>query len=121
MTSARILTMTVVAGLAACSTPDRPDAADAEPAADAQMIADGRRIARLECGACHAVGETGVSPHPDAPPLRTVLADYNPHALEMDLAEGIRVGHSDMPLFELSPIGVRALTAYLESIQVEDE
>ena len=37
------------------------------------IASNGRQQALLEklCGRCHAVGETGRSPHVDAPPFRT--------------------------------------------------
>jgi len=117
------VSLAALAALSGCASapwsdpePESQPTAAAE-APDAALIADGRRIARIECGACHATGERGVSPNPNAPPLRTVLADYNPRALEIDLAEGIRIGHQNMPKFELSPLAVQSLTAYLVSIQ----
>jgi hypothetical protein len=46
-----------------------------------------------------------------------VLARYNTASLEMDLMEGMRVGHADMPRFTFDPRTVDALILYLESIQ----
>ena len=84
---------------------------------DREKLNQGRMIAYTECAACHAVGVSGPSPREDAPPLRSVLARYNTASLEMDLMEGMRVGHADMPRFTFDPRTVDALIVYLESIQ----
>jgi len=86
---------------------------------DPAMIENGREIAEMQCAFCHAVGAEGDSPRTDAPPLRTVLADYDPDALADDFREGIHVGHRDMPDFDFGPIGTDSVLAYLISIQVE--
>lgn len=88
-------------------------------AGDPLAIADGLAIAEIQCARCHAIGPTGDSPRADAPPLRTVLAGYAPAALADDFREGVRVNHTDMPQFHFSPLGVDALLAYLQTIQVE--
>jgi mono/diheme cytochrome c family protein len=80
-------------------------------------IADGRAIARAQCSGCHAIGRHDHSPRADAPPLRHVLRKYDPNALTEDLREGIKLGHPDMPKFELGPRGADSLLAYLRSIQ----
>jgi mono/diheme cytochrome c family protein len=84
------------------------------------MRADGLRIAERECGACHAVRATGESPYPGAPPLRRLSGRVSLAALETDFAEGISMGHPDMPQFQFDLDGVDALLAYLTSIQEED-
>ncbi len=80
-------------------------------------LAEGRAIAASQCAICHAIGPQGDSPRSDAPPLRHVLGRYNTASLEMDLMEGMRVGHADMPRFEFDPLTVDSLIIWLESIQ----
>ena len=108
----RILMVSILAvGLVACSD-QKKETASGDP-----LIADGRAIAEDQCSRCHAVGTSGVSLHPNAPVFRTILSRYAEDALANDLAEGIRIGHPDMPRIALRPEGVDALIAYLKSIQ----
>ncbi len=87
---------------------------------NADVVRDGREIAETQCGTCHATGETGASPRADAPVFRHVLARYNAQPLSEALITGIKVGHPDMPLFEMNPKGVDSLVAYLKSIQTPE-
>jgi len=91
--------------------------AEAPAPTSADLIENGRVIAETECARCHAVGAEGESAHAGAPPLRHVLQRYRADSLAEDLNEGIRVGHADMPEFELPLQGVDSLIAYLQSIQ----
>lgn len=95
--------------LAACSsTPeDGPTAAAVR----------GEEMATQMCSTCHAVGRSGDSPHPDAVLFRDISRQYDVGALEEALAEGIAVGHPDMPGFELDPDEIDALLQYIGSIQ----
>jgi mono/diheme cytochrome c family protein len=85
----------------------------------ASALADGKAIAETECGGCHATGRDDASPRPDAPPLRHVLAHYPSEPLADAFVEGLKVGHPDMPQFQMNPQGVDSLLAYLNSIQRE--
>ncbi len=90
------------------------------PAALAQGPADEKRGERLltrHCASCHAVGRTGGSPHPEAPPFRILGQRYPVESLEEGLAEGLLTGHPDMPEFKFAPQDVGAIVAYLDSIQ----
>lgn len=78
----------------------------------------GRRIAEINCSSCHAIGATGESRHPMAPPFRTLSRNYPLNSLEEAFAEGILVGHPDMPDFQLTPAQIDNLIAYLNSIQL---
>jgi mono/diheme cytochrome c family protein len=97
--------------LAGCSTTTEPGAPP-DPVA-----AEGRFLAEVHCAACHAIGRNDGSQHPDAPPLRDLSQDYPVAALEESLAEGIIVGHPDMPEYRFRPEDVAALIRYLETIQ----
>jgi mono/diheme cytochrome c family protein len=82
----------------------------------AELAASGRDIAEAQCAACHAVGEYGTSPNPNAPVFRTLFTRYRAEVLEQELIEGIRVSHP-MPEFQFNPQGTDALIQYLHSIQ----
>ncbi len=113
--------------LAACASPGNGKAPDADAPApasgtlaqqmDARQIEEGRWLTEVHCGDCHAIGRTGASKHPEAPALRTLSQDYPVSALEEPLAEGIMVGHPDMPEYRFRPEDVSAIVAYLETIQ----
>lgn len=87
---------------------------------DAGAIARGERILAANCATCHAIGETGESASPAAPPFRTLSERYPVEMLEEALGEGILVAHDgvrQMPEFVFSPEDVGAIIAYLESVQ----
>lgn len=85
--------------------------------ADEAAIAQGRGIAEANCARCHAIGAEGGSPHPDAPPFRTLHERYPVENLEEALAEGIMTGHPDMPEFIFSPEEIDAFIQYLKSLE----
>ena len=98
-------------------------AADDDPAegaaaalADEGDPAAGRAFAEAQCARCHAVAEAGVSPMAEAPPLRVLPSRYPVEALAEAFAEGIVVGHSAMPQFELAPQEIADLLAYIDSL-----
>lgn len=112
---------TALAGTIACvvalglaeplsARPVNPDSHEA-------MIEEGRELAEQQCASCHAIGTSGKSPNRNSPVFRTILSRYSPGALAEELREGIRIGHLDMPYFQLSPRAVDGLIAYLVSIQ----
>jgi mono/diheme cytochrome c family protein len=100
----------VAALLAACAS---------EPPLEQSALARGHEIAATYCASCHAVGVSGESPAPEAPPFRLLSRNYRVDALEEALAEGISVGHPAMPEFQFEPEDVSALVQYLQSIQVD--
>ncbi len=85
-------------------------------AASAQDIDEGRRLAERRCAGCHAVGETGASPHASARPFRFIAAKGHVDDLQEALAEGITVGHPDMPEFEFTPDEIADFLGYLKSL-----
>jgi cytochrome c len=91
-------------------------AAPAE-AAEKDLTDKGEVLVRENCSRCHAIGKEGVSPHPQAPPFRTLSRKYPIEDLAESLAEGIVSGHPDMPVFVFSPTDVEAIIDYLNSIQ----
>jgi cytochrome c len=83
------------------------------------VVEMGRAIAFEKCQSCHAAGPTGPSANPRAPPLRTLSQKYPIDTLSEAFAEGVLVGHTEMPEFELEPAQVDALMTYIESIQTD--
>ena len=85
-------------------------------AAGEAEIAHGKALVESNCARCHAVGETGSSPHPDAPPFRTLSERYPLESLAEALAEGISTGHPDMPEFIATPEQISAIIVYIGSL-----
>jgi mono/diheme cytochrome c family protein len=115
-----ILAFVAVLALAGCSMADRsqPPLAERLTMADA---ARGQHLAETHCATCHAIGPDGVSPHGEAPPFRTLSRRYPISSLEEAFAEGVLVGHPDMPRFQLEPSDVDALIAYMYTVQEAPE
>ncbi len=99
--------------LGACASPPKPQ--PSAPLAPAAL--QGLQLAETHCSRCHAIGADGGSTHPMAPPFRTLSRNYPVNSLEEAFAEGIAVGHRDMPRFELEPAQIDAIVAYLSAIQ----
>jgi mono/diheme cytochrome c family protein len=77
----------------------------------------GEALLTTNCARCHATGTAGPSPHPAAPPFRTLARKYPIDGLQEALGEGLSVGHPDMPEFVFEPEDIGAIIAYLKSIQ----
>ncbi|MCB8836433.1 cytochrome c [Aurantimonas sp. VKM B-3413] len=102
-----------LAAVTAClAFPGSPGHAQQAFAGDA-----GHALIERHCARCHAVGSTGESPHPDAPPFRTLSRRYPVSQLSEALVEGLLTGHPDMPEFVFSPTEAASIIAYLQSIQ----
>lgn len=84
--------------------------------ARAQDVYQGARLAERYCARCHAIGMKGSSPHPSAPALRVIAARSHVDDFQEAFAEGITVGHPDMPEFKLPPEQIVSLLAYLKSL-----
>jgi mono/diheme cytochrome c family protein len=83
----------------------------------ASSLKRGEALLARNCARCHATGAAGQSPHPDAPPFRTLSRKYPIDGLAEALGEGLSVGHLDMPEFTFEPGDVGAIIVYLKSIQ----
>ena len=90
---------------------------DLAVAAEKDLTAKGEVLVKENCSRCHAIGKEGDSPHPPAPPFRTLSSKYPVEDLAELLAEGIVSGHPDMPIFVFTPTDVEAIIEYLQSIQ----
>jgi mono/diheme cytochrome c family protein len=84
---------------------------------EATRVRRGQELLTTNCSRCHAVGRSGTSPHAAAPAFRTLARKYPIEGLAEALAEGIFVGHPDMPEFVFEADEVGAILAYLASIQ----
>jgi cytochrome c len=86
-------------------------------AVERDLTNKGKALVTANCSRCHAIGTEGDSPHPEAPPFRTLARRYPIDSLQEALAEGIVSGHPDMPIFIFGPQDVEAIIDYLQSIQ----
>jgi cytochrome c len=77
----------------------------------------GRELLTSDCARCHSVARTGESPNSAASPFRTLSRKYPIDSLSEALAEGLSVGHSEMPEFVFDTDEITAILAYLKSIQ----
>lgn len=71
----------------------------------------------MNCAKCHAIGKSGDSPLPIAPPFRTLHERYPVESLAESLAEGITTGHPTMPEFTLEPDQIENFIAYLKTLE----
>jgi cytochrome c len=81
-----------------------------------EEVAAGHKLAEKYCARCHAIGETGLSPHAAAPLFRAIAAKGHVDDLQEALAEGIMAGHQDMPEFEFQPQEIVDFLAYLKGL-----
>ena len=102
----------ILAGLL-CACSGEQDGA----AAPDEQVRQGRQIALANCAGCHAIDAGSPSPHAEAPAFRTLSERYPVDSLQEALAEGIVVGHPDMPEFSFDPDEVDALIAFMETLQ----
>jgi mono/diheme cytochrome c family protein len=85
--------------------------------AEDTMVRDGRQLAETYCSVCHSLDPAGASPHPEAPPFRTLHERYDVDWLAEALVEGLVSGHPDMPEFEFDPLQAEAIIVYLKSLE----
>lgn len=85
--------------------------------AETADIQAGQELAEHYCGRCHAVDLHGDSPHRAAPPLRTFGDKWPLESLEEALAEGIVVGHPDMPEMAFDPDEIANLLGYIATLR----
>ncbi len=94
--------------------------------AESPQVIDGRRIATVNCGGCHAIG-AGKSPLADAPSFRKLYGRYPPGGLEQLLLEGMLAGeaheeaegviHPRMPRVTLDMDQTADLKTFLRSFE----
>jgi len=78
----------------------------------------GKELLDTLCARCHAVGQTGLSPHIDAPAFRNFgdrkLYDED---FSQRLQDGLSTIHPDMPTFRFKRSDAEAAVNYLKVIQ----
>jgi mono/diheme cytochrome c family protein len=79
----------------------------------------GHALAERMCAQCHAIGESGQSPHVGAPAFRALDRRVDLDSFMERLREGLAVGHPDMPTFRFTREDARAFLLYLRSIQAQ--
>lgn len=76
----------------------------------------GRVLAVQYCSGCHAVGLKGKSPHPKAPPFRTLSERFPIDALEETFIGTINTGHPGMPVFKASQQQIDFIIDYIAEV-----
>lgn len=89
----------------------------AAESSDPATLTKGAALLQHNCSKCHAIGQTGESPHKKAPPFREVMSRYPAESLAEALAEGIVSGHPDMPEFTFKADEIDAIVGYLGSLK----
>jgi hypothetical protein len=77
----------------------------------------GRALLETLCARCHAVGATGQSRHPEAPPFRTFGEKLYDNDLGQRLQDGLTSIHPEMPTFQFKRRDAEAAVNYLKAIQ----
>lgn len=83
---------------------------------DVPAITRGKALAEANCTRCHATAPGQKSAHASAPSFATLFTSYPPDYIAEAFAEGVFVGHGDMPAFEFSPEQINDLVAYLKTL-----
>jgi cytochrome c len=86
------------------------------PAPASAAAPTGRQLAEQKCAGCHAIAEADTSPNPRSPALRDLYRRYPVDGLREAFANGLEVGHRDMPHFILKPAEINSLVDYLRSL-----
>jgi mono/diheme cytochrome c family protein len=86
-------------------------------AEESNLEGRGEGLLSAGCARCHAIGRTGQSPHSASPAFRTPSHEHPVDGPAESLAQGLSVGHPDMPESVFRPDGIATTLAYLSSIQ----
>jgi cytochrome c len=83
---------------------------------NASSIAQGRKLAEINCTRCHNIEAMGESPLADAPPFREISKNYDRMELIDGFMEGLAVRHPLMPDWEVTEPQAEALTDFVMSL-----
>jgi cytochrome c len=83
---------------------------------NAALVAEGKRLAEINCARCHNLETSGESPLTDAPPFREIYKDYDREELIDGFMEGLAVRHPLMPDWDVTEPQAEALTAFVMSL-----
>lgn len=103
--------------LPACQEPVAQEGSSPGQMTPLEAYGRGEAMAETLCVSCHAIGHSGSSLHPDALPFRQLSWRYPVMQLRESLAEGIMVGHPDMPEWQFEAGDIEALLTYIETVQ----
>lgn len=81
----------------------------------AQNIVAGQALAEKLCARCHAIKSGQKSKRRLAPAFPAIANRYSVWGLQEAFAEGIVVGHVDMPNFVFSPTDINNLLGYMDT------
>lgn len=82
----------------------------------AQRIAEGKRLAEINCARCHNLSTEGESPLTDAPPFRDISKNYDRSELVDGFMEGLAVRHPLMPDWDVTQPQAEELTDFVMSL-----
>jgi mono/diheme cytochrome c family protein len=83
---------------------------------EAAKIAEGKRLATINCTRCHNIEAEGESPLTDAPPFREISKNYDEMELVDGFMEGLAVRHPLMPDWEVTMPQAEELAAFVISL-----
>lgn len=81
-----------------------------------KLVAEGKRLAEINCVRCHNIEASGESPLTDAPPFREIARNYDRDELVDGFMEGLAVRHPLMPDWDVTEAQAEALTAFVMSL-----
>lgn len=85
-------------------------------AEDPKLVAEGKRLAEINCVRCHNIEASGESPLTDASPFREIARNYDRDELVDGFMEGLAVRHPLMPDWDVTEAQAEALTAFVMSL-----
>lgn len=83
---------------------------------DAKMIAEGKRLATINCTRCHNIEAEGESPLTDSPPFREIAKNYDTDELVDGFMDGLAVRHPLMPDWDVTQQQAEELAAFVMSL-----
>lgn len=83
---------------------------------EAAKIAEGKRLAEINCTRCHNIEAEGESPLTDAAPFREIAQNYDEMELVDGFMEGLAVRHPLMPDWEVTEPQAEELAAFVMSL-----
>lgn len=114
--AATLALMAALAAVSACATgPHEGREPEARVGPDVR-IEGGLALARRSCASCHAVEAGAESPRPMAPAFPQLAARLTGPRLEESLTMVSDLGHGEMPPARLDQADLRALAAYIDSL-----
>jgi cytochrome c len=83
---------------------------------ESARIAEGKRLATINCTKCHSIDAQGESPLADAPPFRDIAKNYDEMELVDGFMEGLAVRHPLMPDWDMTEPQAEELAAFMLSL-----